>query len=107
MPHLYTQIYEFAASAGALEGYVYRRKELNMDALPKWIDNVAAAYQHLPGHVRQEIQASCNGTLGRAIQSLSLLLDETDEILAKLRSIVTDDLPASPDDFQKKKWFER
>ena len=29
--HLYAQIYEFAASAGALEGYVYRHQEVDQD----------------------------------------------------------------------------
>jgi hypothetical protein len=106
MAHLYTKIYEFAASAGALEGYVYHRGELDMNALPKWVDNLVAAYQHLPSEVRQEIQSSCNGTLGRAIRSLNLILDEKDEITLKLRSVVTDNLPESPDDFKKKKWFE-
>jgi hypothetical protein len=107
MAHLYTKIYEFAASAGALEGYVYRREELDMDALPKWVDNLVSAYHHLPSDVRQEFQSSCNGTLGRAIRSLNVVLDEKDEIIVKLRSVVADDLPKSPDDFEKKKWFEK
>jgi hypothetical protein len=25
--HIYTKVYEFAASAGAFEGYVYRKEE--------------------------------------------------------------------------------
>ena len=29
--HLYLEIYEFAASAGAFEGYVYRRPKAEID----------------------------------------------------------------------------
>ena len=46
--HIYAQIYEFAASAGALEGYVYHKKKLDMAALPNWVDNIVAAYKRMP-----------------------------------------------------------
>ncbi len=104
--HIYTKIYEFAASAGALEGYVYRRGKLDMDALPKWVDNLVATYQHLPSQVRDEFQPSLDQTIGRAIRSLVSMLDEGNEIVRMLKSMVVGPMPKSADDFQKKKWFE-
>ncbi len=105
--HIYMNNYEFAASAGALEGYVYHQKNLDMNALPNWVDNLVTAYQHLPPEALNEIQSSCDRTLGRAIRSLIALLGEEHEIIGKLKSMVTSDVPESSDEFQKKKWFQK
>ena len=105
--HLYTKIYEFAASAGALEGYVYQKEEMDMEALPKWVDNLLAAYKNLPSEVLDAFQSSLDQTIGRAIRSLSSALGKEHEILLKLKSIVVGSLPDSADDFQKKKWFTK
>ena len=104
--HIYAQIYEFAASAGALEGYVYHKKEVDRTALPNWIDNLVAAYHRMPPEILNEFQGSINFTLGRAIRSLMPILGEEHEIIMKLRSMVAGKLPQTADDFQKKKWFE-
>jgi hypothetical protein len=104
--HIYAQIYEFAASAGALEGYVYHKKEVDMTALPNWVDNLVTAHQRMPPEALGEFQASIDFTLGRAIRSLIPLLGDGHDIIGKLRSMVSGELPASADEFQRKKWFE-
>lgn len=104
--HIYAQIYEFAASAGALEGYVYHKKKVDRTALPNWVDNLAAAYHSMPSEVLNEFQGSIDFTLGRAIRSLMPVLGEEHEIIVKLRSMVAGNLPKTADDFQKNKWFE-
>lgn len=105
--HIYENIYEFAASAGALEGYVYQKKDLDMNALAKWVDNLVAAYSRIPTEAREEIQSSCDQTLGRAIKSLIPLLGEGHNIVGDLKSMISGDLPQSADDFQKEKWFQK
>lgn len=104
--HIFAQIYEFAASAGALEGYVYHRQEIDANALPTWVDNLLAAYRFLSPEVRDAFQSSCDRTLGRAIRSLIPILGEEHEIIGKLKSMVVGDMPGSADDFQKTKWFQ-
>ena len=105
--HLYRQLYEFAASAGALEGYVYQRKDPDMRALEIWVSNLKAAYALLTQDALDPLQPSVDQTLGRASQSLVLSLGEKHDLVMKLRSMVKGELPASPDDFQKQKWFQR
>ena len=107
--HIYHQIYEFAASAGAFEGYVYRRSKRDLDtkALANWVDNLVEAYHHLPADVIGECQSACNQTLGRAVKSLIAEFDEDDEIISKLQNLVKGEMPDSADDFQKEKWFWR
>jgi hypothetical protein len=105
--HLYRQLYEFAASAGALEGYVYDRKDPDMRALEIWVSNLKAAYALLTQDALDPLQPSVDQTLGRASQSLVLSLGEKHDLVMKLRSMVKGELPASPDDFQKQKWFQR
>ncbi len=106
--HIYQQIYEFAASAGAFEGYVYRRSkaEINTRALSNWADNLLEAHEHLPTDVIGECQSACNQTLGRAIKSLIAELGEEHMLIGKLLKLVKGGSPESPDDFQKKKWFQ-
>ena len=106
--HLYQKIYEFAASAGAFEGYIYRRSkaEIDTEALYSWADNLIDAYENLTFEVRNECQSSIDHTLGRAIKSLGLLYDDRHALISKLKKIVKGELPESPDDFQKEKWFQ-
>ena len=107
--HTYQQIYEFAASAGAFEGYIYRRSRSDMDtkALVNWVDNLAEAYHHLPPDVVKKCQSACNQTLGRAIKSLVTEFDEAHPVISKLQKLVKGEMPDSPDDFNKKKWFQQ
>jgi len=101
--HLFMQLYEFSASAGALEGFVYRRPDVEAGAIEKWVENLGEAYQVLPAEVLKEIQPSLDGTLGRAVNSVRNVLGEEHALVQKLKSMVKGPLPASPDDFQRKK----
>jgi hypothetical protein len=58
-------------------------------------------YLKLPAEVKSEFQDLCNGTIGRAIQSLLPVLGEDHDVIRKLRSIVTEDAASSPDDFRR------
>jgi hypothetical protein len=104
--HDFTKIYEFAASAGAFEGYVYRKEEMGPGAISNWVDNLVSAYQSMPQELLGEFQTSLDMTIGRATRSLMPLLGEGHEIIGKLTSMVSGSLPATADDFQKGKWFE-
>ncbi|NPA25134.1 MAG: hypothetical protein GXO34_04825 [Deltaproteobacteria bacterium] len=109
--HIYTKIYQFAASVGALEGYVYKKQspdELDLPALTAWIDNICQARDHLPAEALAEFQADLDRTLGRAVISLKAALGENDERIGRLQALIRGDgrMPVSADDFNKRKWFE-
>jgi hypothetical protein len=95
----YRDVYEFAAKAGALEGYVYPREKVDPAYLPRWVNNLVKDYQALPAEVRGELQDLCDGTLGRAIRSLIPLLGEGHEVIEKLKSLTRGKLPVTPDTF--------
>jgi hypothetical protein len=97
------EVYDFAAKAGALEGYVYPKDKVDDNYLPRWVDNLVNQYHRLPSEVKDEFQGLCNGTIGRAIQSLLPCLGEDHEVIKKLRSIITGELPLSPNDFAHRK----
>jgi hypothetical protein len=101
--HLFTQLYEFSASAGALEGFVYRRPDVEAGTIEKWVENLTKTYQLLPAEVQKEIQPSLDGTLGRAVNSVKKVLGEEHTLVQKLKSMVKGPLPSSPDDFEKRK----
>jgi hypothetical protein len=98
---IHSDVYEFAARAGAFEGYVYQRGEFDPGSLLKWIDHLAKGYQSLPPEVRKEFQILCDGTIGRAIQSLLPAIDEDHEVIKKLKRLTVGRIPSSPDDFSR------
>lgn len=102
---MYKQIYEFAASAGALEGYVYQKPAISEGAIAQWCKNLVTAYNLIPADVRKEFQTSCNGTIGRAIHSLLPHLGAEHELIGKLQAMIVGTMPVSADDFQKDKGF--
>lgn len=101
--NLYAEIYEFASSAGALEGYVYLKPSLEGSHLDDWIKNLKAQYEALPDVVRENFQPALDRTLGRTIQSIVPLLGDDHPHLATLKSMVVGDIPTSADDFRKEK----
>ncbi len=96
---IYKNIYDFAAKAGALEGYVYPREKVDPKYLLPWTNNLLNEYNGLSPEVKEEIQVLCNETIGRAIRSLLPLLGEDHEVIKKLRTLVKGWMPTSPDDF--------
>jgi hypothetical protein len=96
---IYREVYDFAAKAGALEGYVYQKEKLEINYLPRWVDNLVNYYPRLPSEVKEDFRGLCNGTLGRTIHSLLPHLGEDHEVIKKLKTIVSGKLPLSPDDF--------
>jgi hypothetical protein len=52
---------------------------------------------------RNEFQSLCDGTIGRAIQSLVPTIGENNEVIKKLKGLTVGRLPSSPDDFSRKK----
>jgi hypothetical protein len=100
---MYRDIYEFASSVGALEGYVYEKQELDPGSLDDWIKNLVKQYHDLPVEVRQSFQTSLDRTLGRAVLSLISLLGDDHDYIRALKSLITGAMPDSPHDFSKEK----
>jgi hypothetical protein len=96
---IYREVYDFAAKAGALEGYVYQKEKIDVNYLPRWVDNLVNQYHRFPSGVKEDFQSLCNGTLGRAVHSLLLHLSEDHEVIKKLKGMISGKLPLSPDDF--------
>jgi hypothetical protein len=100
---LYRKVYDFAAKVGSLEGYVYARDKNDIGPLTPWVDHAVRDYNALPYEVKQEFQDLCDGTVGRAIQSLLPYFGEEHEIIKKLKGLVINRMPSSPDDFKREK----
>ncbi len=98
---IHRDIYEFAARAGAFEGYVYHKEKMGPGSLKNWVSSLVKQHRGLPAEVRAEFQDLCDGTIGRAIQSLVPLLGEDHELITQLRALVQGELPSSPDDFSR------
>lgn len=100
---VYREIYEFAARAGAFEGFVYAKDKVEPGSLKNWVSGLTNQHRALPNEVRSDFQDLCDGTLGRAIQSLIPHVGEDHELIQQLKSLVQGKLPSSPDDFSRGK----
>jgi hypothetical protein len=98
---IHRDIYEFAARAGALEGYVYAKEKIEEGSLTNWVKSVVEQYRALPSEVREEFQDLCDGTLGRTVQSLIPLFGEDHEMIIQLKTLVQGESPSSPNDFSR------
>lgn len=96
-------IFTFAASAGALEGYVYPRQELTGGSLDNWVGNLVKQYHDLPEEVRGSFQASLDRTLGRAVQAMIPVLGADHAHIRSLTGLIAGEMPSSPHDFEKEK----
>jgi hypothetical protein len=99
----YREVYEFASSAGALEGYVYPGKTGDLGSLDDWVGNLVRQYRALPEEARERIQSGVDRTLGRALLSLEPALGADHPHVQALRSLLRGPLPDSPHDFEREK----
>ena len=100
---IYREIFEFAASAGALEGYVFKKDHVAADELDDWINNLVRQYHGFPAETREHFQGSLDRTMGRTIHSLIPILGSDHHLVLSLKSLIAGDIPASSHDFDREK----
>jgi len=61
----YQELFLFAAKAGSLEGYLFKRGEV--EPLDDWIDNINRMYYELSATVRREVNPALTTVLKRAL----------------------------------------
>jgi len=99
----YREIFEFAASAGALEGYLFKKDHLAPGELDDWIGNLVKQYEGFPPQIKAHFQASLDRTIGRAVHSLVSLAGLDHHQVLSLKSMIIGELPASSHDFEREK----
>jgi len=62
----YRELFLFAAKAGALEGYLFKRRKV--EPLGNWVDNISRMYHELPSVVRQEVDPVLAPVLERILE---------------------------------------
>lgn len=63
---MYSELFKFAAKTGSLEGYLFKRKEV--DSLANWIGNILSMYENLQINVKKEIKPDLLIVLNRIIE---------------------------------------
>ncbi len=53
---VHRDIFLLASKVGCLEGYTYRRHDLDYRSLPNWIGNIASMFSELPEDAVKEIK---------------------------------------------------
>lgn len=74
----------FAAKAGALEGYLFRRREV--EPLTSWIDNVTRMYHELSPEVKKELDPVLVPVLQRTLEYGEKVLEP--ELKGKLEQLL-------------------
>ena len=61
----YRELFEFAAKAGALEGYLYERA--NLEPLDNWVSNIEKMYANLSVRMKADIRNEVGAVLTRTL----------------------------------------
>ena len=80
----YLEFFKFAAKAGALEGYLYERKEV--ESLDCWVNNIEKMYASLPENVKADIRDEFRDVINRTLKYGDSVLNE--EIKERLNNLV-------------------
>ena len=83
----YEALFNFAAKAGALEGYVYEREKL--EPLDNWVANIEKMHASLADDIKRDIRNEFRSVLTRTISYGEKFLN--DEIKAKLNNLLLAD----------------
>lgn len=62
----YSELFNFAAKAGSLEGYLFKRKEV--ESLANWVSNILSRYEELPVDVKKDIKNDLLVVLNRVME---------------------------------------
>jgi len=62
----YQELFLFAAKAGALEGYLFKRRKV--EPLTSWIDNLSRVYHALSPEVTREVDPVFTPVLNRVLE---------------------------------------
>ena len=81
----YEELFEFAAKAGALEGYLYERERL--EPLNNWVGNLERMYASLSDNVKEEIKSEFSNVLRRTLDNGGKVLEES--IITRLNTLLS------------------
>ncbi len=62
----YSELFKFAAKAGSLEGYLFKRKDV--ESLANWVSNILSRYEELPANVKKDIKSDLLVVLNRVLE---------------------------------------
>ena len=80
----YEGLFEFAAKAGALEGYLYEREKV--EPLSDWVSNLERMYARLPDKAKEAIGNELSRVLTRTLTYGGKVLEQ--EIRARLNNLL-------------------
>ncbi len=83
----YSEFFKFAAKAGSLEGYLFKRDKV--DPLTNWVGNIVTMFESLPDTIKNDIKDDLQSVLQRALEYGDRSLEaELKEKLQKLLKAV-------------------
>jgi hypothetical protein len=83
---VYKELFEFAAKAGSLEGYLYEREKV--ESLDNWISNIERMYSSLPDNVKEDMRDEFRSVVKRTLDYGGKVLEE--EILIRLNQLLSE-----------------
>ncbi|MFQ5541903.1 MAG: hypothetical protein ACE5E2_03660 [Candidatus Binatia bacterium] len=85
---LYRSIFGLAARVGSLEGYLYVGKDVEVQYLPGWLENINREFNELTNDVRKEISKDFLEVLRKIAAYLERLYGEADQNTRKANAMV-------------------
>ena len=82
----FAEFFKFAAKAGALEGYLYEREQV--ESLHNWVSNIEKMYRGLPDEVREDAKQEFREVLRKILTYGDKVLE--DALKTKLMSLLSE-----------------
>jgi len=86
---LHSDLFNFSAKVGCLEGYLYERENADTSTLPNWVGNIERMYRNLPDEVKRDFFEDYKNILEKILQSAERILKD-DELIRELKRMIKD-----------------
>ena len=86
----YRDLFDFAAKAGCLEGYLYERHNLEPGYLSNWVDNIDRMYNALPEAAKAECKPQYLEVLKKICDYFNKLVGADDQVTKKVHQMLAE-----------------
>ncbi len=87
---LNTDLFNFSAKVGCLEGYLHERKNADTSTMPNWVGNIDRMYRELPEDVKKDVRGEYRQVLKKIVNSAEKILETNNPSLIKLQGMLAE-----------------
>lgn len=84
----YKKIFQLAAKVGCLEGYMYKRNNVEPQYLPNWVGNIERMYGELPAEAKQAFKEDYLTVMKNILEHMEQVPGKEDKNTLKVKGMI-------------------